>query len=517
MKNKWFICGFMVVFLSSCEVIYQQSSSDLNGSQNYNDDSNHGIIDISDKEYYKSLVNRDNIHYSDDFINDPTHDVKELEIFQLNDTHGAYYEDDSNIGISRVKSCIEAEVNDIYGCVKIANGDMMQGTAFSNLLLGEPAVAALNEMNFDAFVIGNHEFDWSLNNLSVYKDGDDSNGELECPFLGANIVDDQGNRPAWIEPYTIVEKGNVKVGIIGVIGDGLESSISKVTIGNYHFSSTVEAVSKYSKILTDEENVDVIIVASHGHDEVKNQEYVNSNPIDCIINGHDHQAIEEYVSRYDGKTIPVIESNTKNITIGKVTLALDDFKKMSSFSIQHFYPSQYTQDTNLENIMKEYYSVISTYQDQVIGYRENGFTRSELAIDSCNYIARKYDADLALVNTGGVRCDITSNNITNGMVYEAFPFDNELYITSVTGAELKNMIGYDYMTSYYYNNFNLGAGYYYLYEEISASKKYKIVAVDYVATKDYMLNYFDEKHGLIQTGDYIRDCAIENIQQNYKK
>ena len=203
----------------------------------------------------------------------------------------------------------------------------MQGTAFSNMLMGEPAVAALNEMNFDCFVIGNHEFDWNINNLKDYKDNDLSNGELNCPFLGANIVDKNGNRPSFIEPYTIVNKGDVKVGIIGVIGDGLESSISKISLDGYRFTSSTESEGKYSEELLNEKNVDVLIVASHAHDEPINQQYVNNSKIDCIINAHDHQKVNEYVTRFDGKKVPVIESNTKNITIGKVTLNLDENNK----------------------------------------------------------------------------------------------------------------------------------------------------------------------------------------------
>ena len=169
-------------------------------------------------------------------------------MFQLNDTHGAYYDGEDIVGISRVATCIKQNTKNPYSVVKIGNGDLLQGTAFSNMLLGEPGIAALNEMNFDAFVIGNHEFDWGFDNLRVYKDGDLSNGELECEFLGANILNGKNEMPDFIKPYTVVEKGNVSVGIIGVIGNGLESSISKVSLGEYHFSDTVSAVTKYSKI-----------------------------------------------------------------------------------------------------------------------------------------------------------------------------------------------------------------------------------------------------------------------------
>lgn len=505
MKKFNLLLLLSLVSLASCEGLNSSETDSANEQTS---------IDANDKEAYKQMVDRSKINYSPDFVNDPSVDVDTLEVWQINDTHGAYYDGEDIVGISRVATCIKENTDNIYGTVKIGNGDLLQGTAFSNMLLGEPGIAALNEMNFDAFVIGNHEFDWGFDNLAVYKDGDLSNGELECPFLGANILNGKNERPSFVEPYTVVEKGDVKVGIIGVIGNGLENSISKVALGDYHFSDTIAAVNKYSKILVEEEKVDIVIVGEHSHNEAVSQKYVDENRIDLIINGHDHQYVEEYVTRYDGVMVPVIESNTKNISLGKVTLNLNEDNKMESYSMFHYKPSLYDQDTNLKNIMDVYYEVVEVYEKEVIGYNKGGFDKKTLGISTCTYISEKYGADIAMMNTGGVRAAIYEDNITNGLVYEALPFDNELYIATVKGEELKKMVN---GSGYYFNNSGLGKGTMVDVSSIDMKKKYKVVAVDYVATKSYFLNYFNEEHGLILTGDYIRDCAIENIKKNYKK
>ena len=502
MKKIYKLALLSFVLLTSCNEVTSESLQENTS------------INASEKENYKAMVDRSKINYSPDFVNDQSVDVTELEVFQINDTHGAFYEGEDITGISRVATCIKQNTVNPYATVKIGNGDLLQGTAFSNMLLGEPGIAALNEMNFDAFVIGNHEFDWGFDNLAVYKDGDLSNGELECEFLGANILNGKNERPDWLKPYTVVEKGNVKVGIIGVIGNGLENSISKVSLGDYHFSDTIDAVRKYSKILVEEERVDVVIVGEHAHNETMNQKYASEMKVDLIINGHDHQYVEEYVSRYDGVMVPVIESNTKNISIGKVTLSLDSQKQMKSYSMQHYKPANYPEDYNLKSIMDVYYEVVGIYEKEVIGYNKGGFDKKTLGISTCTYIAGKYKADVVITNSGGVRAAIYEDNITNGHVYEAFPFDNELYIATVTGEELKKMTS---GSGYYFNNSGLGKGTYVDSSNIKLKEKYTVVAVDYVATKTYFLNYFNEDHGLILTGDYIRDCAIENIKQNYKK
>lgn len=73
------------------------------------------------------------------------------------------------------------------------------------------------------------------------------------------------------------------------------------------------------------------------------------------------------------------------------------------------------------------------------------------------------------------------------------------------------------MTNYYYNMTGLGNSNQYHYSDVIDSKTYKIVTVDYVCFKNYMKSYFNEKHNVCNTNDYVRICAVENIKQNYAK
>ena len=202
--------------------------------------------------------------------------------------------------------------------------------------------------------------------------------------------------------------------------------------------------------------------------------------------------------------------------MGKVVLNYDENKKYLNSSISHFYPSDYDEDAALKNLMNIYYEVVSDYQDEVIGFKANGFSKEEIATATCTYIANKYEVDLVFVNTRGVRSNIESSSITNGHVYSVFPFDNELYTTYIKGRELKSMISYKNMKNYYYNNSNIGLGSIYDFNNIDVNKLYKVMTVDYVATKSYMEIYFNEKHNFIKTGLYVRDEAIECIKSNYK-
>lgn len=109
----------------------------------------------------------------------------ESKFLMINDTHGAFV-DNQYPGVERLASLIK-QLGDEY--IKIANGDILQGSYISNILCGYPMIDALNNMNFNAYVIGNHEFDWGLDKIAEYKDGNLTNGEANFPFLGANIID----------------------------------------------------------------------------------------------------------------------------------------------------------------------------------------------------------------------------------------------------------------------------------------------------------------------------------------
>ena len=69
----------------------------------------------------------------------------------------------------------------------------------------------------------------------------------------------------------------------------------------------------------------------------------------------------------------------------------------------------------LKEMMDAYYDVTSIYQNEVIGFRHGGFTKSDLGISTCTYIAEKYDADIAFINTTSLRTEITVSKITNGL------------------------------------------------------------------------------------------------------
>ena len=144
-----------------------------------------------------------------------------LDIYYLNDFHGAIEKDSPNLGMAYIANYIEQKrLDNPNGTILLAGGDMLQGSALSNYYEGKSTLSIMEEMNFDAMVAGNHEFDWGIDVVTKNFLGDSA---LSFPLLGANIFHQNTNDLVeGIDPYTMITRGDLKVGVIGIMGDGLE-------------------------------------------------------------------------------------------------------------------------------------------------------------------------------------------------------------------------------------------------------------------------------------------------------
>ncbi len=101
--------------------------------------------------------------------------------------------------------------------LKLHSGDAVTGTVYYSLFKGRADADVMNQICFDAFALGNHEFDDGDSGLANFLDSLNSTA-CETPALAANVVPGSGSAIAegYIQPYTIVERAGEKIGIIGI-------------------------------------------------------------------------------------------------------------------------------------------------------------------------------------------------------------------------------------------------------------------------------------------------------------
>ena len=435
---------------------------------------------------------------------------QQVNIFQINDTHGAFVTDDNTIGMEKIASILSSLEKSNNQYVKIANGDMLQGTYISNIHYGKPIIEALNLLKFDAFVLGNHEFDWGIEEIAKYKDGDLSNGEADFPFLAANIVNkNTKERLDWTDQYVILQKNGYKIGLMGFIGKGLESSIAEDKVKDYEFLDPVPIARELAKKLRTEDKCDVVLVSVHGYSTMYKEDYAElegDERIDAVITGHTHQQIEEEYPRYDDYVMPLIQSRTKNISAGEIIILMDSNKKPISATIKHYDPKSYKSDAKMEELIQEYSKDID-HSNEIVTYTPNELYEGTLGREMADAMVDKYQAAVAFINTGGVRAKISTGNIRIKDIYEVFPFDNKIITTTMKGSDLRLLCIGQQGYLYFNSGFNVG--------NIIDSQNYKIVTIDYVYTSVHQKQYFENTTPHYEE-TFMRDVLIEYWKKSAK-
>lgn len=442
-----------------------------------------------------------------------------IEIFSVNDFHGGAY---SNINtLAYIGELIKYKKDSTNHTLAIANGDIFQGTSFSNYYQGRPIVDIFNEIGFDAFVIGNHEFDWGIDVIGNYKDGNTANGEANFEFLAANILTSSNDEMLdFTKPYTIHEINGLKIGIIGVIGNVI-NSISASRVEGYYFDNVYETVREYAYELRTEKDVDIVIASIHDYDDYTNYQIASLTGdylVDAIFNGHTHQSMADTIER-TGTDLPYAQSsNYSQSLLSKITLVYD----RETNSITNAYAENIS-DTQLSSSDSSVQSIINTYSNdpvylnfvnEVLTTTSKTYYRNDLAPWGASVIRDYVQVDFGFVNGGGFRVSMPSGTLTMGKMIEIYPFDNFIKTSQLTGQQLNNMCyvmnNYDVIAD---DSVSCSSGYFYQNGvRVNNQQLYTVAAVDYIFDKT---NYgFLQGQNITLTEYLMRDLLVLDLKAN---
>lgn len=446
-----------------------------------------------------------------------------LNIYAINDFHGAVFESGDEIGISKIGNFLISEKEKLpNNTVIISAGDMFQGTALSSLTRGKVVVDLMNKIGFDAMVIGNHEFDWGVSEIIRYVDNNEENGEVNFPLLAANIYHKPTEKFVdWAKPYTVIKRGKFKIGILGIIGEELTSSILGSISKDYVFTNELAAIKQYVPILRKEEGVDIVIVATHSNTsninyEIKN--LVGDEYVDVVLNGHTHQYYAYEEEREGYPPLVVIQSGNNGKFVGHIALELDlENKKVIGAS------AGFVSKSKLNSSNKELDDIIANYQEyidienEVLGQAGTYINHTIGVRFAANTIGKFLDADVGVINEGGIRkvgFPISDGvDVTYGSIFKIMPFENKVITLDLTGRQLMQLLGmsgdFRYSESVNKSSYTVKG------EPINENKLYKVAVIDYVYYRSE--NFFKYGSNITFHDVLFRDLLVEEVKASVEE
>ncbi|WP_276353099.1 bifunctional metallophosphatase/5'-nucleotidase [Cohnella caldifontis] len=237
-----------------------------------------------------------------------------VTLLETSDVHGHFYPtdyrgpEDKPLGLAKLSSIIRKERAGNPSLLLLDNGDLLQGTPFMYHYAkygGEgihPAARALKALRYDAAVPGNHEFNYGLDLLrGAIRDS-------PCPWLSANIVEEESGRPAFGLPYRVfATPEGIRIAVLGVTTHYIPNWEDPAHIRGLAFEDALDAARRWVAYIRGNERPDAVVVCYHGGFERdpatgaatepltgENQGYEMCRTlegVDVLLTGHQHRLL----------------------------------------------------------------------------------------------------------------------------------------------------------------------------------------------------------------------------------
>ncbi len=426
--------------------------------------------------------------------------VVTFDFYAINDLHGKFADADSNIGVDELttylKNARAANKNSIF----LSTGDMWQGSSESNMTKGKIIVDWMNELDFTAMAIGNHEFDWGEEYVK-------SNAAMaEFPFLAINIYDRKTNKLVdYCSPSVMIDHDGVQVGIIGAIGD-CYSSIAVDKCDEVYFKTGKDLTNlvKAESEKLRQQGADCVIYLLHdGHGQSGSSFLTSSQMasyydsslsngyIDVVFEGHTHQG---YRAEDEHGVYHLQNRGDNKGGVAHVQVAINVVTQKSDVrSAQLVNTSIYQNledDTLIQQLMEKYKDEISP-ANRVLGYnsayRSSSYLQQLIAKLYYELGEKTWGNRYDIVLGGGFMSARSPYNLYKGEVtysdiQSIFPFDNQITLCSVKGRDLRRKFVETDNDRYYIHCGDYGNE---VCKNIDANATYYIVTDSYTAYYAY--------------------------------
>lgn len=257
--------------------------------------------------------------------------LQHLVILHSNDTHSQIMPFSTRItdksragraGFLRRLSFVNAERKTNPELLLFDSGDFSQGSTYYTMFKGDVEVGLMSRMHYDAATIGNHEFDFGLENMArLFR-------SASFPVVCANYDFKKTVCRDCVKDYIVIERQGLKIGVFG-LSPKLEGLVSKKNYGETRFLDPIATAEKMVKTLREKEKCDLVICLSHLGYKVDEGEIGDDilaervSGIDLILGGHTHTFLENpaEINAPDGRKVLIDQNGKAGIYLSKFTLS----------------------------------------------------------------------------------------------------------------------------------------------------------------------------------------------------
>lgn len=255
---------------------------------------------------------------------------KKLVILHTNDTHSTIMPlnpnlSDKNVagrgGFLRRMEFIRQQREQNPDLLLFDSGDFSQGSPYYTMFKGDVEVGLMSRMHYDAVTIGNHEFDFGMDNMArLFR-------MAEFPVVCANYDFTGTPLEKLVKPYVIIKRKGVRIGVFGLCPP-LEGLVEAHNCQGVKFLDPVAKANEIATLLKTQEKCDLVICLSHlgwQTDLVDDHDMIaGSRNIDLVLGGHSHSYLEnlEFVKNADGVDVSVDQNGKHGIWIGRIEVEM---------------------------------------------------------------------------------------------------------------------------------------------------------------------------------------------------
>lgn len=317
-------------------------------------------------------------------------------------------------------------------------GDLMTGNPVTEYdykgAQGGVLFEMMNRLGYEAWTPGNHDFDISQDNLRKLI------AIAKFPVVSANLVKSGGGFPVNNKEYTIIEKNGVRIGIIGVITEGLYNLVNRTNLVDIKILPTITTTQRCIDELMPK--TDLIIALTHQGVDDDSVLAANLKGLNVIIGGHSHTRLKK-PKNVNGVLIAQAGSNCENL--GILDLTVENHTITKSWGV--LLPLNYTSErpkTDLSKLIDSVKQKIDLEYSEVIGNLKSDWTRGDGEMGIGNFIAdaqrEAVHADVAFMNNHGIRKNVTAGQLTKRDLFEVLPFRNVLVTFQLSGKQIKDLV-----------------------------------------------------------------------------